>query len=117
MRKDLKPSITRRTRNAELPAKKEGIVLIDRATYKQLKHYSKAELERFLTEYYLNAAEDALDVFIGKLKNEKGIGPRTIEKIEKIRSCYRSIRGQDLSGDAGKGLEKGASRHDRAQPD
>lgn len=81
--------------------------MIDRATYKQIKHYSKCELERFLTEYYLNAAEDALDSFIKKLENEKGIGPRTKEKIEKIRN---------LQG-AGKRLEKGESRHDRAQPD
>ena len=43
-------------------------------------------MERFLTKYYMNAAEDALDSFVEKLKSEKGIGPRTKEKIEKIRN-------------------------------
>ncbi|AHM57273.1 hypothetical protein EAL2_c19920 [Peptoclostridium acidaminophilum DSM 3953] len=76
--------------------------MIDRATYKQLKHYSKLQMERFLTEYYLNAAEDALDSFIERLKTEKGIGPRTREKIEKIRSEVFS---------------HGGGRHDRAKPD
>ena len=77
--------------------------MIGRATYKQLKHYSKPEMESFLTEYYLNAAQDALDSFIEKLKSEKGIGPRTREKIEKIR---REVFSHGRGG-----------RHDRAKPD